>query len=40
MKVCVLFWKYSTAPEMVPTPKFNDPQPWNDRQIDPEMIPK
>ena len=32
-------------PEMIPksTPKWyrprNDPQPWNDPQIDPEMIP-
>ena len=26
-----------TAPEMIPTR--NDPQPWNDPQIDLEMIP-
>ena len=29
--------EYCTAPKMIPTR--NDPQPWNDPQIDPKMIP-
>ena len=38
-----MFKVMCTAPEIIPIPKWfrprNDPQPWNDPQIDPEMIP-
>ena len=30
---------FFTAPEIVTDRPRNDPQPWNDPQIDPEMIP-